>query len=1253
MKLRLFLLLMAAFSFRVFGQTGELEKNFKNPPAEYSLLPFWSLNGTLTPEKMTRQIDQMLEKGVKGAFLHPRAGLDESATPYFSEGYWKAFDAAIVYSAARGFQACLYDEDKWPSGSAGGRTVAANPEEFVKKALFYTKMEAVGPQTIRLNFHQKPLAVFAGRISDRGVYDFSSQVNLTDKAGGQWDAPEGRWAIISFDRVSDPHRQIDYLDSAAVAKFIEITHEEYFKRYGKHFGTTIPGIFFDEIYANYSKMEGNMFWTDDFLRQFKKIKGYDLNELLPLVIFKDPEKSSKVRYDYFDVVKDLYVKAWFKQYADWCSAHNIWATGHTAEKLVHYKREADYFSTIGQLQVPGADNEDYRYGFPRMVDWYNIKQISSIGNIFDRKRVMVEALGSGGYAIPLEEYRYGFSMLGVYGANMLVPHLFHYTTDTPESQSDWPPSWFYENPYWKYFRPLADFGSRISYMIAQGSEVCDVAVLYPMTDLWEGGYPDGIDDSYYKNLQRFLLEKHINYNAVDPESFSKATVTDGKIKIGRGNYGILILPAIQYIRTDVVRKINSFVENGGTVIALTTLPSLSESGPPNDLFVAEAMKELFGFPPHALRPEEYHHWNKELTDQYTVKTSRRNGAAFFTRFTDQLPEIIAGRVDPDIIVKSDNSGHFRFHHRKAENKDVFLFVNDRNSPETYHVSIRDVGIPSVWNAETGDITPFENYRIKEGRMEMMLSFGPRENFFLVLAPGNVDHSGGLVKSSELEGFKITKGKQHLEVEGWGRCNADNTVVCTANDRTLTATVKSDRSLPEIVLTGDFQFQLAPQALDYKWSATLDADTLELPVMRFRAERASNQGVKAGWSTADFDDLQWTRVKICDVFNKKLGVQRYLSGWDAWWICYYDNTVHLPQFAGGNQSFAKDFLLSDKVKEATIAVVADKSCELFINGQSAGADRNRETAKVIDIAKFLQQGNNTFEFKTTETKGILFQGRITLKNGKVIPIRSDESWQAATEKSGKADAFRFALPNMGPWGRIENPLQALKYPIKVWYRQPIPAGTSAVCTPDIKGKYALYVNGTLVNVEKAGSMIDIKKLMKKSGNNIAIRIVADDETCGLRHPLKLLCGKTEQPLMSWDKAGLDWYSGRAMYTKEVNIPAEYLQSDTRLILDLGKVNYFAEIWVNGQAVTFLPWGPFRAEIGTFAKAGNNTITVVVANMLINRASWNILDDNIDNKDARWWHDGSIMREKEKMESGLSGPLRIIPYTRQTVKLPYNQ
>ncbi|MEI7423826.1 MAG: glycosyl hydrolase [Prolixibacteraceae bacterium] len=1253
------------------GQADDLAKNFQNPPAEYSMLPFWSWNGTLKTDKLIWQLDQMLDKGIYGAFLHVRAGLDESKTPYFSDGFWKAMDTTIHYSAKKGFYTYLYDEDKWPSGSAGGRTIAANPEEFTKKVLFYQKMEVVGPQTINLNLQKHPLAVFAGQLGSNGNYVSASQVNLTDQT--TWKVPSGRWAISSFEMQKDPGEQIDYLDSAAVAKFIEITHEEYFKRYGPFFGNTIPGIFFDEIYANYSRMTENIFWTDDFQAKFRKIKGYDLTDKLPLILFSDPGKSEKLRCDYFEVVKDMYVKAWFKQYADWCAAHKIWATGHTTEKLLHYKRQSDYFSTMGQLQVPGTDNEEYRYGFPRMIDWYNTKQISSIGHLYDRKRVMAESMGGGGYVIPLEEYKYGFSMLGVYGVNLFIPHLFHYTVDSPETQADWPPSWFYTNPYWKYFKPLADFASRISYMNSQGRAICEVAVLFPLTDLWEGGYPDKIDDSYYKAVQQELLDNHIGYDIIDPASLAASKIEEQKICAGNGKYSVLVLPAIHAIRTDLLRQIANFVEKGGTVIALKDLPVLSENGPSDDEKVSTTVKALFGFPPSALKPDEYYQWNLSQTERYTSVKSKNGGVACYTRFLGQLPGIINSRISPDFKVIGDNGGKLQFNHRQVGDTEVYQLVNDCNAPQKYHISLINKGIPEIWNPETGTMSLVGNYQatavvraevnrtmvqgaaagnaamgsagvfgalagggadigsagmvrpaeaeyqtkrdgsvkngkgVKEdigaekGRIELMLDFNPRESYFLALRPRKQSQGDGLVDNTNL------------------------------NDK---------QAIKSILLDGKWQFQLVPHALDYAWKSVVESDTLALPIMKFQPERKAGEGAKKNWKDAGYRDTEWKTVKIKDVYNQIHGIQRYLSGWDASWISYYDYSVNLPDISGGERNFRKEFNLEAPIREAKIAITADQTYELRVNDQLVGKDQDWKVAEVYDISAGLRKGENVIEVKTTNTKGLLAQVVIKLKNGKSLTLGSDESWQVSTGKLDGQPAFRFADPPMGSWGRIDNPLQKMDFPLKVWYRQQLPPGTQVLKKPNIKGNYTVYVNGNPVSFDKG--IVDISGVANKKPSILTISVNATDESCGMQNPVEVVCGKSEQALVPWSEMGLGWYSGRGIYTKKVTIPTGSFQKGTRLILNPGQVNYFAEIWVNEKLVTFHPWAPFRTDITDFLKEGENTVSIVVANLLANQATWNILDANIPDKASRWWHQGSIMREKEKLVSGLLGPVSIEIY-----------
>lgn len=45
-----------------------LKENFLHPPLQYSITPFWSWNDTLVRDKIIWQMDQMMDKGVRGLY---------------------------------------------------------------------------------------------------------------------------------------------------------------------------------------------------------------------------------------------------------------------------------------------------------------------------------------------------------------------------------------------------------------------------------------------------------------------------------------------------------------------------------------------------------------------------------------------------------------------------------------------------------------------------------------------------------------------------------------------------------------------------------------------------------------------------------------------------------------------------------------------------------------------------------------------------------------------------------------------------------------------------------------------------------------------------------------------------------------------------------------------------------------------------------------------------------------------------------
>ena len=133
------------------------------------------------------------------------------------------------------------------------------------------------------------------------------------------------------------------------------------------------------------------------------------------------------------------------------------------------------------------------------------------------------------------------------------------------------------------------------------------------------------------------------------------------------------------------------------------------------------------------------------------------------------------------------------------------------------------------------------------------------------------------------------------------------------------------------------------------------------------------------------------------------------------------------------------------------------------------------------------------------------------------------------------------------------------------------------------------------------------------------------------------------LISWTarpEEGVKYFSGTASYRKTVHVSEDRLKQGRRIWLDLGEVNYLAEVLINDQPLGVLWKPPFLIDITDAAKSGANKVVVKVTNVWKNR----ILGDWKLPKDQRvtwtlypFYHDD---KDAPLMDSGLLGPVRLL-------------
>ena len=96
--------------------------------------------------------------------------------------------------------------------------------------------------------------------------------------------------------------------------------------------------------------------------------------------------------------------------------------------------------------------------------------------------------------------------------------------------------------------------------------------------------------------------------------------------------------------------------------------------------------------------------------------------------------------------------------------------------------------------------------------------------------------------------------------------------------------------------------------------------------------------------------------------------------------------------------------------------------------------------------------------------------------------------------------------------------------------------------------------------------------------------------------------TLDKLMSWSDStddGVKYFSGHGTYTKTVDASADWFKPGAQLWLDLGDVKNLAEVTVNGKALGTVWKAPYRLDVTSAMKPGDNKLEIRVANLWVNR------------------------------------------------------
>lgn len=557
---------------------------FLNPTKEYRGTPFWAWNCVLNKDTLKRQISYLKEMGFGGFHMHSRTGM---ATEYLSDEFFNFVKFCVDEAEKQGMLAWLYDEDRWPSGSAGGLVTKKVKNRGKRLVLTPHEMQnATDRETAEKEGTPYLFAVYDIVLNEDSTLAEYYVINNDSQSKGK-----KRYAYIVTNEPTPWHNNqayVDTLSKEAMDDFIAITYEAYKKAVGDNFGTTIPAMFTDEpqfafhTFLKYSDSEENVEipWTRGFENIFKERKGADIKASLPELFWELPDgQLSELRYDFIDCISELFVESFMDNCGEWCKKNGIFLTGHMMlEPTLELQSwgVGDIMRAYRSFTLPGMDVLCER------MEFSTAKQVQSVVHQMGREGMLSELYGVMNWDYDLRGHKFQGDWQAALGVTVRVPHLSWMSMEG-EAKRDYPATFNYQSPWYKEYSLIENHYARIATALTRGKPVVRVGVIHPIETYWMHAGPKDLTsdvclalDEKFRNVIEWLLFNHIDFDFIS-ESLLPSLCTEGgnPLKVGEMEYDAVIVPGCETLRDTTLSRLEEFNEKGGKLIFMGKCPFMT------------------------------------------------------------------------------------------------------------------------------------------------------------------------------------------------------------------------------------------------------------------------------------------------------------------------------------------------------------------------------------------------------------------------------------------------------------------------------------------------------------------------------------------------------------------------------------------------------------------------------------------------------------------------------------------------------
>lgn len=594
----------------------ELDRElFRNPAAEYRGIPFWSWNCKVTRERIDRDLAVFKEMGFGGVDIHPRSGLD---IEYLGPEYLELVRYAVDRCRELGLICWLYDEDRFPSGVAGGlvtrnwryrgRFLLLGRERRTQAGGFYPDRgsfeRAACSEKARAACSVKPggyyVTAYAVTLEEGYLKSYERLKDEEEIQKAEAQGKDIRYAYVCLMEEEGWFQDQSYADTMnpeATEEFIRLTHERYYRIAGDEFGRAVPAIFTDEarlgrhnqLSRALSEEDVTIPYTEAFAEAVKKQYGMDVLDFVPEYIWQLPRgRYSTARYLYRDAASECFVSTFMDRICDWCRDKGIYMTGHVlAEDTLESQASilGDCMRCYRKMDIPGIDIlvDDRNYA--------TAKQAVSVSRQNGKEGTVSELYGVTHWDCSFKTYKLQGDWQAALGINIRVPHLSHMSLGG-EAKRDWPGSIFFHAPWYKEFAVIEDHFARLFTALSRGKAIVNIGVVHPVESMWLYMGPD--DQTKEKRTQMDedfeRLVKWLIFGTLDFDFLSEALLPGqcaglegtvikepGKaprLRVGQMSYDTILVPGLTTIRGTTLDLLEAFKKEGGRIIFMGRIPEL-------------------------------------------------------------------------------------------------------------------------------------------------------------------------------------------------------------------------------------------------------------------------------------------------------------------------------------------------------------------------------------------------------------------------------------------------------------------------------------------------------------------------------------------------------------------------------------------------------------------------------------------------------------------------------------------------------